>query len=130
MKQLKFSYPRRGLEGLFNTFRLGKALSTLTPGEEVELVDSRSLKVLKKATVVSVHTGALSKMAPLHARDAHNWKAHPFQERPALLMSSLKKRYPPGRVEEHSTVTVIYMRTDECPLSRPLSTTTITSSSD
>jgi hypothetical protein len=129
MKQIAFGYPRRGLDGLFNTFRLGKGLASLTPGEEVELVDSRSLKVLKRATVVSVHTGPLSQMAPLHARDAHNWKEHPFQERPALLVASLSKRYPPGRVQEHSPVTVIYMRTQECPSSKPASTTTTFSAS-
>jgi hypothetical protein len=129
MTQIKFSYPRRGLDGLFNTFRLGKALAALTPGEVVELVDARSSKVLKRATVVSVHTGPLSQMAPLHARDAHNWKDHPFQDRPALLVNSLTKRYPPGRVQEHSPVTVIYMRTDECPESKPPSTTTTTFSS-
>jgi hypothetical protein len=114
MRKIKFSYPRRGLDGLFNTFRLGKALAVLTPGEQVELIDARTTKLIKTATVVSVHTGVLSQMAPLHARDAHNWKEHPFLERPALLVASLKKRFPPGRVQEHSTVTVIYMRTDEC----------------
>lgn len=117
MKQIKFSYPRRGLEGRFNTFRLGAKLSRdLTPGEGVELVDARTGKLLKRATVTGVYVGDLTSMAQLHAREAHNWKAHPEAERPALLMGSLAKRYPPGRVHDHSVVTVVYLQeSPECP---------------
>lgn len=108
---LKFGYPRRGLSGQFNTFRLGAKLAqTLKPGDEVELVDSRSAKLLKRATVTAVHTGQLATMAREHAHLAHNWKEHPEAERPALLTASLIKRYPPGRATESSLVSVIYMQ--------------------
>lgn len=108
---IKFSYPRRGLTGDFNTFRLGRKLGqTLVPGEVVELVDSRSAKLLKRATVTAVHTGQLDQMAQLHAALAHNWKEYPEAERPGLLMASMMKRYPPGRCREDSTVSVIYMK--------------------
>ena len=47
-KQIAFSHPRRGLEGQFSTFRLGANWATrVAPGDEVELVDSRSKKLLK-----------------------------------------------------------------------------------
>lgn len=106
---LKFSYPRRGLDGQFNTFRLGRRLSeTLRPGDTVELVDSRTAKLLKRATVTSVHVGLLIEMARQHAALAHNWKLYPEEDRTALLVASLKKRYPPGRVREDSIVSVIY----------------------
>lgn len=108
---ISFGYPRRGLTGDFNTFRLGRKLSqTLVPGEVVELVDSRTAKLLKRATVAAVHTGQLDQMAQLHAALAHNWKEHPEAERPGLLMASMMKRYPPGRCREDSTVSVIYMK--------------------
>ena len=56
MNTIKFSYPIRGLNGQFNTFRPGKALSQkLKPGDRVELVNSRTAKVLKHATVTAVH---------------------------------------------------------------------------
>lgn len=108
--QIAFSYPRRGLEGQFNTFRLGASWATkVTPGSLVELVDARSKKVLKRATVKSVYVGVLIDMAQLHAHQAHNWKSYPEAERAQLLIASMKKRYPPGRVRDDSTVSVIYL---------------------
>lgn len=107
---LAFSYPRRGLVGEFNTFRLGRAWADCPIGQVVELVDSRSKKLLKLATVVSVHVGTLTEMAALHAHQAHNWKDHPADERSALLIASMKRRYPPNRVRDDSTVAVIYLK--------------------
>lgn len=110
-KQIAFSYPRRGLDGSFATFRLGANWATkVAPGDEVELVDSRSKKLLKLATVVSVTTGQLDQMAKLHGHAAHNWKNHSDAERPGLLIASMTKRYPPGRVKESSVVSVIYLQ--------------------
>lgn len=110
-KQIAFGYPRRGLDGQFATFRLGANWATrVAPGEVVELVDSRSKKLLKLATVVSVHTGLITEMAQLHSHAAHNWKDHPAAERPALLIASMTRRYPPGRVKETSMVSVLYLK--------------------
>lgn len=107
---LAFGYPRRGLEGRFNTFRLGKTWAARAiPGATVELIDSRSKKLLKHARVLTVVQGTLIEMAQLHAREAHNWKGYPEAERPALLVASMKKRYPPGRATDDSVVTVIYL---------------------
>ena len=110
--EIPFGYPRRSLEGTFATFRLGASWATkVAPGDLVELVDSRtSKKLLKLATVVSVTTGQLDQMAKLHAHSAHNWKNHSEAERPGLLVASLTKRYPPGRVSESSVVSVIYLQ--------------------
>lgn len=111
---IKFSYPRRGLNGQFNTFRLGKALAErVKPGDCVDLIDARTSKLLKRATVTAVHVGQLSDMAKLHAAQAHNWKEHPAEQRAELLVASLKKRYPPGRARDDSTVTVVYMQENE-----------------
>jgi hypothetical protein len=122
MKSIKFSYPRRGLTGEFNTFRLGAKLSQeLAPGEVVELIDARTSKLLKRATVTGVHTGQLVPMAQQHAHLAHNWKEHPEAERSSLLVASLKKRYPPGRARDDSVVTVVYMREEHEPNTPPVS---------
>lgn len=113
--QIKFGHPRRGLEGQFNTFRLGQGPKDLSPGCEVELVDARSGKLLKRAAVLDIQRGPLDVMAPLHAHAAHNWKTYPEDQRSELLKASLAKRYPPGRVREDSPVTVIYLEVlNEC----------------
>lgn len=111
---ISFSHPRRGLSGEFATFRLGSKVAEKHPiGSRVDLIDSRSKKVLKRATVVSLHTGVLTEMAQLHAHQAHNWKEHPEAERPGLLIASILKRfkhYGPTRCSENSLVTVIYLQ--------------------
>jgi len=109
--QIAFGYPRRGLEGHFNTFRLGASwLQKCPPGTEVELIDARSKKVLKRATVLRVFVGSLADLAGTHAAWAHNWKDHPKEQRADLLIASMKKRYPPKRVTETSICSVIYLK--------------------
>lgn len=111
--QLAFGYPRRGLEGIFNTFRPGVAvLQRCQPGRVVELIDPRSKKVLGRAIVLSAHVGLLSEMATQHVVHAHNWKDDPrpnWQRAPDLI-ASMKKRYPPGRITDSSVVSVIYLQ--------------------
>ena len=112
---LAFSYPRRGLTGEFATFRLGwAAAEKYLPGSVVDLIDSRSKRVLKSATVVSVHTGVLTEMAQLHSHMAHNWKDSPADQRADLLVASMTRRYPPGRCNQNSICTVIYLRENTC----------------
>jgi hypothetical protein len=109
MEQLSFGYPRRGLEGHFCTFRLGQAaVKKFAPGDQVELVDARSRKVLKVATVSGVLVGVLSEMAIVHGRNAHNWRE--FEDPSALLVASMIRRYPPKRCTETSICSVIYMK--------------------
>lgn len=76
----------------------------------MELIDARTSKLLKRATVTSVHVGQLSEMAHQHADLAHNWKEYPAEERAQLLIASMKKRYPPNRCREDSVVSVIYLQ--------------------
>jgi hypothetical protein len=113
MNIIKFGYPRRGLQGSFNTFRLGTGLANLKPGAQVELVDARSGKLLKLATVKGTSVGQLDQMAALHAHRAHNGKDHPADQRAELLIASMKRRYPPNRCTETSVVTVIDLETDD-----------------
>ena len=110
-KQIKFGYPRRNLKGEFVTFRLGhKAGRDYQSGDSVELVDSRSGKVLVIAEVVDVDGGTLQDMAGKHGHLAHNWLEHPEEQRASLLMESMKRRYFPGRCEDSSHTTVIRLR--------------------
>jgi hypothetical protein len=111
MPQLAFGYPRRGLTGVFNTFRLGVgAVKDCQPGRVVELVDARTKKVLGHAAVLRVHVGLLHEMAEAYASDAHNWREFPDTDRVGLLVASMKKRYPPNRVHDDSVVSVFYLK--------------------
>jgi hypothetical protein len=111
---ISFSSPRRGLSGRFNTFRFGTgAAKKLTPGLQVDLIDARSKKVLKRAAVTEVHVGSLREMAALHSAHAHNWKEFPEDERAALLTASMLRRfkhYGPIRCSEDSICSVIYLK--------------------
>lgn len=112
--QLAFSYPRRGLSGEFATFRLGpRAAEKYPSGTLVELVDSKTKKLIARATVTGVHVGELSAMAAQHAHQAHNWKEHPEPQRAELLIASMLKRYKhfgPTRCNQNSIVSVIFLR--------------------
>ena len=114
MKTIAFSHPRRGLEGTFATFRLGaRWAEKLEAGETVELIDARSKRVLKTATVVSVRTGELAQMALSFGRWAHNWQAHPVGERPALLLASIRHRFKhwgPSRTADTAPCSVIFLK--------------------
>jgi hypothetical protein len=110
MQQITFSYPRRGLDGHFNTFRLGVKWSSLIRGSVVDLVDARTKRLIKQASVLGVFTGTLESLAPVHAKWAHNWREHPEDQRAELLIASMKRRYPPGRVRDDSPCSVIYLR--------------------
>lgn len=124
--QISFSHPRRGLTGEFATFRLGRAAAEkYLPGSLVELVDSRSKKLLVRASVVSVHVGTLTEVAALYGHQAHNWKEHPASERAALLVASILKRfkhYGPTRCSETAICSVILLKenNDDCDLHLPL----------
>lgn len=111
IEPLAFSYPRRNLCGEFATFRIGaKASKTYQVGDVVECVDSVSKRVLVRCKVIGVYQGALSSVALLFAHLAHNWKGYPEDQRSALLIASIKKRYPPGVVQDNKTCSVIHLQ--------------------
>lgn len=111
---IAFSHPRRGLKGTFATFRLGaRWAEKLTPGETVELIDARSKRPLLQAAVVRVHTGGLAQMATAHAQHAHNWQDHPEDERPDLLLASMRRRFKhwgPTRTADDAPCSVIFLK--------------------
>jgi len=113
-KTIAFSHPRRGLEGTFATFRLGaKWAEKLAKGDTVELIDARTKRALKTATVVGVTTGQLADMASSYGRWAHNWQEHPEVDRPALLLESIRKRFKhwgPKRTADDAPCSVIFLR--------------------
>lgn len=108
---LEFSPPLAGIEGRFNTMRLGlKWSKSLTVGERVLLVDKRKSKVMASAVVEDLQVGKLGEMAKLHAVRNHNQKGLDPLNAPQRLVVNMIKRYGPMMCDENKRVTVIYLR--------------------
>ncbi|WP_323016363.1 hypothetical protein [Castellaniella sp.] len=108
---LGFAPPVTGLEGQFNTFRLGVAWGKrLNEHDTVILVNQPRSEILARAEVVSVQCGVFSDMAAMHATRNHNYRGLTREEASQRLIASMIKRYGPHKCSENSKVTVIYLR--------------------
>lgn len=111
MYVIEFSPPMSGIEGVFNTVRLGgKYGKLLAPGDTVMLIDRKLSKVIGTAEVIAVEVGKLSEMAALHAAQNHNQKGLDESGAPRRLIDNMIRRYGPHKCGENSRVTVIYLR--------------------
>lgn len=111
---IEFSPPMMGIEGHFNTVRLGTKWSKcLNVGDRVLLVDKRKSEVMKSATVEAVAVGKLGEMAQLHAAQNHNQRGLDATGAPRRLIDNMIKRYGPNMCDENKRVTVIYLRAGE-----------------
>jgi hypothetical protein len=110
MRIIEFSPPMSGLEGEFNTFRLGVAWSKrLAPGDTVCLMNKKEFSLMGYAEVKAVHVGKLSDMSALHARRNHNQLGLPSDGAGERLIANMIRRYGPHKVNHTVKVTVIYM---------------------
>jgi hypothetical protein len=118
MQTIAFSYPRRGLQGVFATFRLGhRWAETLTAEQEVELIDARTKRPLLRAKVLGVKTGELLTLAQMYSKWAHNWREHPEDERSTLLLASMRSRFKhwgPHRTADSAPCSVIFLKELPC----------------
>lgn len=111
MRVLEFSPPMSGIEGEFNTFRLGVAWSKrVAPGDTVLLIDRKQFSVIGKAKITGVQVGSLRDMSALHARHNHNQKGLDPQGADERLIINMVKRYGPNKCDENKRVTVIGMK--------------------
>lgn len=111
MRVIEFSPPMSGIDGEFNTFRLGVAWSKrVAPGDTVLLIDRKQFSVIGKAQVTDVKVGSLRDMSALHARHNHNQKGLDPQGADERLMSNMIKRYGPHKCLHTTKVTVIGMK--------------------
>lgn len=108
---IDFAPPMTGLEGSFNTVRLGGTWAKrLSGGERVLLVDKPHSLVIGIAVVEQVVVGKLNEIAPMHAAHNHNQKSLGSEGATERLIAGMKKRYGPHKVLDHSRVTFIYLR--------------------
>lgn len=106
MYVIGFVPPLVGLEGDFNTFRIGgKWYKTLEVGDKVALMDEKNKKIVSFAKVTKLDKGKLNEMLEKHAYLNHTGLG-------AIdLGKFILKIYGPHIVNDTKLTTVIYLRT-------------------
>ncbi|MDR9847118.1 hypothetical protein [Herbaspirillum huttiense] len=109
---ISFVAPVEGIDGEFNTFRLGKKLSTtLKPGDEVLIMDGNAMMAIGRAEVIRVELGRLAEMCVEHAAKNHRELTNQdTQEAPARLFHYIQKLYGPHIATMTKWTSVIYLR--------------------
>lgn len=111
LRILDFAPPMLGIDGEFNTFRLGGAWAKrVQPGDKVALMDKKEMSLMGWAVVTGVHMGKLNELSALHGRRNHNQKHLPSEGAGERVIAAMMKRYGPNKCCETSRVTVIDMR--------------------
>lgn len=106
-----FIKPIIGLEGDFNTFRLGSFYAKrLSPGDTVYLLDEKEKLIIGRAEVTGVETGQLGEMLLIHAAKNHTELENDAGSAPERLFVTMKKIYGPHIATPERKVTVIYCR--------------------
>ena len=106
-----FIPPVVGVEGEFNTFRLGKRYAKeLSPGQTVYLLDEKKKIVFGSAEVISVDSGALMEMCALHAHRNHSELGKDANYAAANLYETLTRIYGPQMVRPTRTASVVFLR--------------------
>ena len=112
MRTVDFIPPLQGLEGYFNTFRLGGFyFKHLSAGETVALCDSKAKLIFGRAIVEAVVQGPLSQMLTEHAHMNHTQLANDEAVNASeSLMLVIRRLYGPHIATESKKTTVIYLR--------------------
>lgn len=108
---IDFVPPVEGIEGDFNTFRLGLFYAKrLTPGEVVHLLDSKEKMLIGKATVLGTDIGTLGEMLAAHAQRNHAMILGDGLTASERLMDLMRKLYGPHIASFSRKTTVIHLR--------------------
>lgn len=107
-----FIPPVVGVEGEFNTFRLGSSLyKRLKEGDVVFLMDEKNKSVFGRAEVTSLDNGPLGELCLVHAHKNHTELAQAdSNDSPERLFKLLQKIYGPHIATPAKKSTVIYLR--------------------
>lgn len=104
-----FVPPIIGVDGNFNTFRMGRKWAALPVGEKVFLMDEKRKIVFGTATILYVKTGALSELCEAHAAENHTELGREG-DHAASLYRTLEKIYGPHLVNPKKVFSVIALR--------------------
>jgi hypothetical protein len=105
-----FIPPIIGVDGDFNTFRLGRKYASLSEGVEVLLMDEKRKVVFGKAIVLDVSVGPLSALCAVYASENHTELDKSDGNHADRLYRTLEKIYGPHIVEPNKTATVVKLR--------------------
>jgi hypothetical protein len=111
---IDFYPPIIGLEGDFNTVRIGLAwMKRLNVGDEVYLSDNKERKVIGKAVVTDIQKGKLQEICNTHAESNHTQLNQPDmdqEDKSRNLLAIVQKFYGPQIATPTKMATVIYLR--------------------
>lgn len=106
-----FRPPHIGLEGSFNTFRLGGFYAkNLTVGEKVLLIDEKDRITIGVCVVESVEMGPLADMLERHAHENHTQKGRLDGKHVEELGKVMRKIYGPQCATDNRLTSVIGLR--------------------
>lgn len=109
-----FIPPVVGVDGKFNTFRIGSAMfKRLTVGDEVFLMDEKKKIVFGKAVVTDLDNGSLGEMCVQHAHANHTQLTTGEFGSAERLFKFIQKIYGPHIAKVGKKATVIYLRRTE-----------------
>lgn len=105
MYVIGFAPPMVGLEGEFNTFRIGgKWFKTLEVGMQVAILDEKNKRIVGYAEVTDLDKGQFKDMLEKHAYKNHSGLGA------TDLGAYILKIYGPHIVNDTKLTTVIYLR--------------------
>ena len=111
VRVIGFVAPVIGVEGEFNTFRLGTFYSKrLHPGDEVFLLNEKEKIVFGKARVERIDVGPLGEMCVIHGHQNHTELANDPMTAPERLMGTIRKIYGPHIATMEKKTTVIFLK--------------------
>ena len=107
-----FIPPMVGLDGEFNTFRLGQTLAKrLAEGDEVFLMNEKTRTIFGKAVVTGIETGKLGELCLTQAHKNHTEVGSDDPERaPERLFKYIQKLFGPHIATADKKSVVLSMR--------------------
>lgn len=111
VRVIGFIPPVVGVEGEFNTFRIGGFYEKrLSPGETVYLLNEKEKMIFGKAVVEKIDCGKLHEMCAIHGHLNHTELANDPTNAPERLFATLKKIHGPHIALPTKKTTVIFLR--------------------
>ena len=104
-----FIPPIMGMNGEFNTFRLGKKYQDLAIGSEVLLMDEKRKVIFGRAQVLDVTAGPLSALLAVYASENHT-ELDQEGDHAERLYQTLRRIYGPHIVNPSKIATCIKMK--------------------
>lgn len=107
---LGFIPPILGVDGVFNTFRMGRKYATLEEHVDVFLMDEKKKIVFGSAEVIGVVTGKVGELCIEYAAENHTELTNLQGNNAETLYRTLLKIYGPHILNPNKLFTVIKLR--------------------